>query len=35
MQPLYEGKWTSQLDKKMPSNNLSIKLEDDFDIGLT
>jgi hypothetical protein len=35
MQPLYEGKWTSALDKKLPSNNLSTKLEDDFDIGPT
>jgi hypothetical protein len=35
MQPLYEGKWTSTLDKELPSNNLSTKLEDDFDIGPT
>jgi hypothetical protein len=35
MQPLYEGKWTSTLNKKLPSNNLSTKLEDDFDIGPT
>jgi hypothetical protein len=35
MQPLYEDKWTSTLDKEVSSNNLSTKLEDDFDIGLT
>jgi hypothetical protein len=34
MQPLYEDKWTSTLDKEVPNNNLSIKLEDDFDIEL-
>ncbi len=33
MQPLFEDKWTSTLDKKVPNNNLSIKLKDDFDIG--
>jgi len=34
MQPLYEDKWTSTLDREVPNNNLLIKLEDDFDIGL-
>jgi hypothetical protein len=33
MQPLYEDKWTSTLNKE-PNNNLSIKLKDNFDIGL-
>jgi len=33
MQPLYEDKWTSTLNKEVP-NNLSIKLEDDFDVRL-
>jgi hypothetical protein len=32
---IHGGKWTSILDKKLPSNSLSTKLADDFDIGLT
>jgi hypothetical protein len=34
MQPLSEDKWTSTLDKEVPSSSLSTKLEEDFDTEL-
>lgn len=34
MQPLSEDKWTSTLDKEVPSRSLSTKLEEHFDTEL-
>jgi hypothetical protein len=34
MQPLSEDKWTSTLDKEVPSSSLSTKLDEDFDTEL-